>query len=184
MTEPPTVSSRSAMPCRPVPVDTAVGVEPDSVVGDLEDQSAGLMGQADPGRVGVGVLRHVLQRLEHREVDGRLHVGRVPSDARRLHLDGQRGPAGLLGQRDRQAVGSEPRRIDAGREPREGVERGVGRGHELANQHRGLRRGLLVDVAHQATTSAPASVLSWARVPPPSSASIRRRASSCAPTRR
>ena len=104
------------------------------------------MGQADPGRVGVGVLGYVLQGLEDSEVHRCLHLGRVSPDTGRLHRDGKSSPAGLLGQRNGQPIGSKSRRVDTGSEPREGVERGVGRGHELAEQHRGLRSGLLVDV--------------------------------------
>ena len=78
---------------------TAPGdLEAGAVVDDRERQRAVALGHRDADRGAVaGVLAGVLHRLEHAEVDRRLHVGRVPADAGRVERRRQRRPAAAAG---------------------------------------------------------------------------------------
>ena len=58
------------------------------------------------------VLRRVLERLEAAEVDGRLRLGRVPTDAIGDDVNRQRVPVGRGAQRLDQPAVDEERRID------------------------------------------------------------------------
>ena len=62
--------------------------------------------------IGPRVLADVLQRLEHAEVHGGLHVGAVATNTGRIDRRGLRCPCRRGGERLRQATGDEQRRED------------------------------------------------------------------------
>ena len=86
------------MPCSPVPYPVAAGIEAPAVVVHARTQLAVRRVQATTStEVRLRVLRGVLQRLEHREVHGRLDVLRVGGRRRRRRpsrasCDGGPGP--------------------------------------------------------------------------------------------
>ena len=159
-------------------------VEAGAIVGDLEGQSVALVRQVNAGDVGIGVLGDVLQGFENGEVHRCLNLGRIPIDALRAHVDADGGVAGLLRQGRRR---TRPPPTGAGRRPAASPARVSSAPFAAVTS---WPSSMAVFGACSSSTS-PASmdhwsfnVVRWARVPPPSSASIRRRASSWALTNR
>jgi hypothetical protein len=75
-------------PLQAGPVTDRVRIEPSPVVVHPEREQVGISTETDLGAPGLGVLRDVLERLEHREIHGGLHLLRIASDPVARHGDG------------------------------------------------------------------------------------------------
>ncbi len=109
--------------CRPIPnrVVALWNPLPSSVTENA--RLAVLATQSDRDVRRVRVLRHVLHRLEHREVDGRLDLPRVPADAVAVDGHGERRLASLRLERLGQTPVGEERRVDPAGEVAEVLQR-------------------------------------------------------------
>src|SRR2546423_570888 len=93
-----------------------------------------LVADTNRGAGGVRVLRDVVERLEAAEVDGRLHLLGVSTDA--FGLDRRRDGrlTGLSLERRGETLVGEERRVDAASEVAQILERGAGRGLQPREQ--------------------------------------------------
>src|SRR5262245_16778894 len=110
-------------PLKPGAVHGRAGIEPASVVGDLEREVAVGLRDRHAGRARLGVLGDVLQRLETREVDGRLDLGRVPADPVGPDRDRDCRTLCLGVERRLEALVGQQWRVDPAREVAEVLER-------------------------------------------------------------
>ena len=173
------------MPCRPVPSAGRAWVEAASVVAHGErEQSRCVCASEISVRAGLGVLRDVVQRLEHAEVHGGLDLLRVPPERRppRPSI----GTAALRAcdfERGREPSVGEQRRVDAAREVAQVLEgrRGLRPAARRASRWLSLGR---VASRFARRPSCTLSATSCCCTPSWMLRSSLRRSSSCAATRR
>ena len=120
---PPSAASRSAMFCSPIPYGGGVVSNPRPSSSTENARSPAVAAQADDGVRGLRVLRHVLQRLEHREVDGRLDVARVAADAVVRRPSPGPAPCAPAPRAPRADRVGQQRRVDPAREVAQVLER-------------------------------------------------------------
>ena len=136
-------------PLEPGAVAAGGRIEPAAVIFHLEDQLTVTPREKHVDRARIGVLRHVLQSLEHAEVDGRLHVAVEPTHERGVHRDRDRIPSCLRPDRCLQPFVRQERRIDPSCQIAEILERLMGLGFDLHQDVRDLRRVALGELASE-----------------------------------
>ena len=110
---------------QPHPVRRGAHVEATPVVLHREREVAAIATQANHDVRGVRVLRHVLQRLEHREVDRGLDVARVAADAVVVDRDRDGHLARLRFERLGQTPIGQERRVDPARQVAQVLQRAL-----------------------------------------------------------
>ena len=131
---PPSAARRSVMFCRPAPSEVVSRSNPRPSSATENNEVAVLLPQPN-GHIGcLRVLRGVLQRLEHAEVDGGLELLRVTADSVGLDPHRHRCLPRLRLHGGREALVGKERRVDPAREVPQGLERVAQPALEIAKQ--------------------------------------------------
>ena len=176
---PPSASTRSASPRRPVPRAPVRAADP--VVGDLDDRAAVGPLHADAHRARLGVLGDVGQRLRDDVVGGGLDAVGEPLGQADVELERQPRAVGELLERGAQAALGEDAGVDALGELAQLAER-VGERRARLRRAAAARRPGRASSRESASPSVIAIDTSRCWVPSWRSRSIRRRSSCAAST--
>ncbi len=153
VTLPPSAAHRSAMPCRPVPIDAVAGSKPLPLSWTVKVRYLPSWLSVTRAVDACAYSATFCQRFQHREVDRGLDLLRVPADPVRLDRCRQRRLAGLRLERCPQPQVGEQRRVDPAGQIPQFLQRAGGGAFRFRKQLAGLRgRGL----HHLAAEAAPA----------------------------